>query len=118
MADDKKKPAKTKQFLDVAKQFMSTPNDEDNTNDTYDRHEKHEEQHMQNNNDALDAHAKKGRKKLPRINMAFYGENYDYLVYISRLSGKNITEYVNSLVDKDREINQDKIDRAKALLNE
>lgn len=103
--------------LNAVSKFISTQIDEDSTNDTYDRHEKHEEQHMQNNNDALDAHAKKGRRKLPRINMAFYGENYEYLNYISRLSGKNITEYVNSLVDKDREINQDKIDRAKEILN-
>ena len=104
--------------LNAVSKFISTQIDDESTQEIHDRHEKHEEQHMQNNNDAFDAHGKKGRKKLPRINMAFYGENYEYLNYISRLSGKNITEYVNSLVDKDREINQDKIDRAKALLNE
>lgn len=97
--------------------FINTHRTEDSTQATQDKHEPHEDQHMQNNNETHDAHAKKGRKKLPRINMAFYGENYDYLTYISRLSGKNITEYVNSLVDKDREINQDKIDKAKEILN-
>ena len=103
--------------LSAVNKFISTQTDEDSTQETHDRHEKHEEQHMQNNNEEHDAHDKKVRKKLPRINMAFYGENYDYLTYISRLSGKNITEYVNSLVDKDREINQDKIDKAKEILN-
>lgn len=97
--------------------FISVQTDEESTQEIQDKHEPHEEQHMQNDNDALDTHVKKGRKKLPRINMAFYGENYDYLTYISRLSGKNITEYVNALVDKDREINQDKIDKAKEILN-
>lgn len=118
MADDKKKEGKPKGFKDVALQFMTPHTDEDNTQETHDRHETREKQHMQDNHETQDAHDKKARKKLPRINMAFYGENYDYLVYISRLSGKNITEYVNMLVDKDREINQDKIDRAKALLDE
>lgn len=117
MADNKKKGGKP-DFKSAAMQFMTPRADEESTQETQDKHEPHEEQYMQNDNDALDAHGKKVRKKLPRINMAFYGENYDYLTYISRLSGKNITEYVNSLVDKDREINQDKIDRAKALLDE
>lgn len=98
--------------------FISVQTDEDDTQEIQEKHEEHEEQHMQNDYEEHDAHVKKGRKKHPRINMAFYGENYDYLVYISRLNGKNITEYVNSLVDRDREINQDKIDRAKALMNE
>lgn len=117
MADNKKKGGKP-DFKSAAMQFMTPRADEDSTQEIQAKHETHEDQHMQNDNDARDAHDKKGRKKLPRINMAFYGENYDYLLYISRLSGKNITEYVNSLVDRDREINQDKIDRAKALMNE
>lgn len=114
MADDKKKSFKE---TDIVKKFTTPQTEDDSVQETQDKHEPHEDQHMQNNNETHDAHAKKGRKKLPRINMAFYGENYDYLTYISRLSGKNITEYVNSLVDKDREINQDKIDKAKEILN-
>lgn len=45
---------------------------------------------------------KKGHR-LPRINMAFTQENHLYIKKISRQAGMSITEYVNILIDKDRE---------------
>lgn len=69
--------------------------------------------------DTHDIHAgedKTRKQKHPRINMAFYGKNHEYLEYISRLSGVSITQYVNDLIDKDRAINQAKVDQAREIL--
>lgn len=49
---------------------------------------------------------RKGRK-LPRINMAFTPENYEFLRAHSRMNGLTMTEYVNSLIKKDRQEGQD-----------
>ncbi len=60
-----------------------------------------------------------GRKgqKLPRINMAFDEENIEYLRLMSRLRGVSMTQYVNDLLDKDREANDDVIKKAEKLLD-
>lgn len=45
-----------------------------------------------------------GRKgqKLPRINMAFTPENYEFLRCYPRRNDLSMTEYVNQLIEKDR----------------
>lgn len=43
----------------------------------------------------------------PRINMAFEESLLDYLHIMSRLDGVSITQYVNQLITKDKETNQD-----------
>lgn len=60
-----------------------------------------------------------GRKgqKLPRINMAFAEENLEYLQWISRLEGCSMTEYVNRLLQKDRENRAETIEKFRALLD-
>ena len=58
------------------------------------------------------------RQKLARINMAFSDQNIEYLRRISRLRGVSQTEYVNSLIDADREKNQGLIGQLDALLGE
>ena len=58
------------------------------------------------------------QQKHPRINMAFYTENHEYLEYITRLRGVSITQYVNDLIAKDAEINKETIEKLKALMNE
>lgn len=46
-----------------------------------------------------------GRKglHLPRINLAFSPENYDYIVTMSRVRGQNYTEFINKLITEHRE---------------
>ena len=41
-------------------------------------------------------------QKHPRINMAFYGDNLDYLKDVSWAARMSVTEYVNALVAEDR----------------
>ena len=57
---------------------------------------------------------KKG-KKLPRINMAFSIQNLEYLQIISRVEGISITEYVNRLVEADKESRKDIVKQAKKI---
>jgi DNA-directed RNA polymerase subunit F len=58
---------------------------------------------------------KKGQK-LPRINMAFQTSNLEYLQLISRIEGKSITEYVNNLVEQDRQRNAARLEEARSIL--
>ena len=57
---------------------------------------------------------KKGQK-LPRINMAFQTSNLEYLQIISRIEGKSITEYVNNLVEQDRQRNAARLEEARSI---
>lgn len=45
--------------------------------------------------------------KEKRLNIAFRGDNYEYLKIMAQLKEKNMTEYINSLIDADREKNAD-----------
>lgn len=45
------------------------------------------------------------KQKHPRINMAFYGDNLDYLKDVSWAARMSVTEYVNNLVAEDRKKN-------------
>lgn len=64
-------------------------------------------------------HPTQGRKgqKLQRINMAFSDENIEYLRIISRAKGVSMTQYVNDLLDIDRNNNTDTIKKVKELFN-
>ena len=48
-----------------------------------------------------------GRKghKLPRINMAFQPINHEYIKRVSRQKGISMTDYVNQLIDNERNHN-------------
>ena len=63
-------------------------------------------------------HPTQGRKgqKLPRINMAFIHENLEYLQIMARIEGVSMTQYVNILIEADREKRADVIERAKGIL--
>ena len=91
-----------KSFRDInpALQFIS------NTQDVQEVHDTQEVQRTQ---------GKKGQK-LPRINMAFQTVNLEYLQLISRIEGKSITEYVNNLVEQDRQKNSERMEAAKQIL--
>lgn len=43
------------------------------------------------------------KQKYPRINLAFYGANLDYVREAAWQSRMSITEYINFLIDRDRE---------------
>jgi len=55
----------------------------------------------------LNAHSSAGRKglKLPRINMAFIPENYDYIQTMARVRGETLTDFVNRIITASREEN-------------
>lgn len=55
------------------------------------------------------------KKKLPRINMAFYDDHLEYLQLISRVKGFSITQYVNELIAADKTKNEVLIKQAKEL---
>lgn len=94
-----------KSFRDInpALQFIS------NTQDVQEVHDTQEVQEVQR------TQGKKGQK-LPRINMAFQTSNLEYLQIISRIEGKSITEYVNNLVEQDRQKNSERMEAAKQIL--
>lgn len=48
---------------------------------------------------------KNEKGKLPSINLAFYGDNLDYVREAAYQSRMSITEYVNRLIEKDRQDN-------------
>ena len=45
------------------------------------------------------------KKKHPRINMAFYDDNLDYVREAAYQSRMSITEYMNRLIQEDRQRN-------------
>jgi hypothetical protein len=94
-----------KSFRDInpALQFIS------NTQEVQEVHDTQEVQQVQR------TQGKKGQK-LPRINMAFQTSNLEYLQIISRIEGKSITEYVNNLVEQDRQKNSERMEAAKQIL--
>ena len=97
-----------KSFRDInpALQFISNTQEVQEVQEVHDTQEVQQVQHTQ---------GKKGQK-LPRINMAFQTSNLEYLQIISRIEGKSITEYVNNLVEQDRQKNSERMEAAKQIL--
>lgn len=60
-----------------------------------------------------------GRKgvSLPRINLAFTQPNYDYICTMSRVTGLNLTEFVNEIIDRHRENHSDLYNKAVEFRN-
>ena len=86
--------------------------------DTSDTQNEPNAQYVQHDPKVQNTHLTQGRKgqKLPRINMAFSIENLEYLQIISRIEGKSITEYVNTLIRADSSNRADEIKQAKSVL--
>ena len=57
----------------------------------------------------MSQHDTSGRKglKLPRINMAFSPDNYDYIQTMARVRGETLTTFVNRIIDESRAENND-----------
>lgn len=98
-----------KDFKEAARRFISST--EPDTQDTPSALNTHSTQ---------DTHNTQGtrKQKHPRINMAFYGNNLEYLNLISRIEGVSITQYVNDLIAKDEEKNKEKMESLKSILKE
>jgi len=96
-----------KSFRDInpALQFISNTQEVQEVQEVHDTQEVQQVQHTQ---------GKKGQK-LPRINMAFQTSNLEYLQIISRIEGKSITEYVNNLVEQDRQRNAARLEEARSI---
>ena len=59
-----------------------------------------------------------GRKgcKSVRINMAFSSANYSFIKIVSRVTGQNMTQLTNAIIDQYRAEHPDVYEEAKALL--
>ena len=64
-----------------------------------------DEQGAHNTHDTQGAQNSQRKQKHPRINMAFYGNNLDYLRNAAWKARMSVTEYVNALIHQDRERN-------------
>lgn len=60
-----------------------------------------------------------GRKgcRLPRINMAFAPELYDYVKTMSKVSGLTLTEFVNTVIKQYMDTHREQYDKALEFRN-
>lgn len=67
--------------------------------------------------EAMAALKTSGRKgvKLPRINLAFTPDNYDYIKTMSQVRGESLTEFVNHLIALNAQENKEVYEKAKAF---
>lgn len=68
----------------------------------------------------LDSFQSAGRKglKLPRINLAFTPENYEYIRRMARARGESYTDFINWCIKEHRDQNADLYDQIKKFLEE
>ena len=87
---------------------------------TYEAMKPQEEQQAQQAQDRLDALQTQGKKglKASRINMAFTPSNTDFIRVMAAIHGQTMTQYVNSVIDAERERNGEKYEKAKAIVND
>lgn len=48
-------------------------------------------------------------QKHPRINLAFYDKNLDYVQEAAWKAHKSVTQYINDLIEADRKANEENI---------
>lgn len=61
-----------------------------------------EERHTQGAQYTHDTHDTQRKQKHPRINMAFYGDNLEYVREAAYQKRVSVTEYINQLIVDDR----------------
>jgi len=61
-----------------------------------------------------------GRKgcKATRINMAFTPENHEFIKIMARLTGKNMTEFTNLVIERYRTEHPELYEQAKAIIDQ
>lgn len=74
------------------------------------------EQNAQEAQEALRTQGRKGMK-MPRINMAFSPSNIDFIRVMAAIKGQTMTQYVNSIIDREREEAGEAYQRAKDLID-
>ena len=74
--------------------------DAQDTPDTHSVQNTHDTQSAQG---ALKTQQSQRKQKHPRINMAFYGDNLNYLRDAAWKAKMSVTEYVNTLISQDKE---------------
>jgi len=79
-----------------------------------------EVQHAQDAQERLDTLRTQGVQGLKsmRINMAFTPANSDFIRVMAAIHGQSMTQYVNSVIEAERERNGDKYKKAKALVDD
>lgn len=60
----------------------------------------------------------RGRKgvRMPRINLAFYPDVYDYIITMARVRGQSLAEFVDATIRKDMKANAEIYQEAKAFI--
>ena len=56
--------------------------------------------------------------KLPRINLAFTSDNYEYVQTMARATGQTMTAFVNQVLDQHRAAHMDTLERMQRFLEE
>jgi len=69
---------------------------------------------VQDTQDELRTQGRAGMK-LPRINLAFSPTNYEFIKIMAALHGQNLTQYVNDLINAERERSSEAFNKAKEL---
>lgn len=80
-------------------------------------YETQQEQIVQDVLKAQEVQQTQGKKgcKMQRINMAFTPNNIDFIRVIAKLKGQTMTQYVNDILDKEREENKALYDQIQEL---
>lgn len=68
---------------------------------------------------AQETQTTRGRKgvKMPRINMAFTPSNLDFIKVMAAIRGQTMTQFVNTLVERERTTRGEEYERAKQLVD-
>lgn len=81
--------------------------------------EEHKAQEVQTDfterQEALRTQGKKGAKA-QRFNMAFTPSNLDFIRVVSKIKGQTMTQFVNEIIDREREAQSETYQKAKSLI--
>lgn len=53
--------------------------------------------------------------KMARINLAFYGEQYEYVKIMSKVRGETMTQFINHIIETSMKDNAETYEKAKAF---
>lgn len=77
--------------------------------------DEHEVQEVRQAQQVQQTQGKKGFK-MQRINMAFTPDNMDFIRIMAKIKGQTMTQFVNSILDQEREAKAEVFQEAKKLL--
>ncbi|MBB2184771.1 hypothetical protein H0486_18100 [Lachnospiraceae bacterium MD1] len=85
------------------------------TQETHNIQEEHEVQEVYEAQQVQQTQGKKGFK-MQRINMAFTPDNIDFIRIMAKIKGQTMTQFVNSILDQEREAKEEVYQEAKKLI--